>query len=916
MKRITIGILAHVDAGKTTLSEALLFKTGQIRSAGRVDKGNTHLDTDAIERDRGITIFSKQARIRTERLDLTLLDTPGHVDFCAETERTLQILDCAVLVISGTDGVQSHTGTLWRLLRHYNVPVFLFVNKMDLDGADAGKVMEGLKRELSGECVDFTAADDVRFEEIALCKEELLDELMETGKIRDEAIADAIAGRKLFPVWFGSALKMERLDGLLEGLERYTTAKWGMQTAAVDSGKCSFNEGNSGMNAGAGAAAEGHPEPGKAFGARVYKIGRDPQGSRLTYLRVTSGTLEVRSPVAYVSADGVQHMEKTDQIRLYSGEKYETVPGAEAGTVCAVTGLSATMPGMGIGSETGENIPVLEPVITRSLILPPEISSMEFYRRLKPYEEEEPTLHILWNEKKKVIDVQIMGEVQIEVLTRIIHERFGTAAAFGEGRIIYRETAAKAVEGVGHFEPLRHYAEVHLLIEPSGTGSGITVRSALGTDELDLHWQRLILTHVLEREHPGVLTGSALTDVRITLVSARAHLKHTEGGDFRQAVYRAIRQGLMSTECALLEPYYRFSLEIPQESVGRAISDLTAMNAVNGDPEFLESGMVRLTGHVPVRTVGSYMTEVSSYTKGRGRLALSLYGYLPCRNAEEIIAEAGYDPEADTENPASSVFCSHGAGFLVPWYQVPEYMHLPYAAEIEENEAEGAPANVCDSLEGYRAAGSREMRGGRRGKAGGFSDSDLSEIYAREFGMDTDGVKIGGSDRSRRNYRKSGRTVRYDAGPKLDKHGEPIYPKKDTREEKLIIDGYNIIFAWKELKELAKLNIDSARDKLLDIISNYQGYLGYPVTVVFDAYRTDRNPESVSKRQNLTVVFTKANQTADAYIERLVHDESGKFRITVATSDGLEQLTVMSLGALRMSASMLEEDVRRVTGRT
>ncbi len=881
MQYRTLGILAHVDAGKTTLTEALLYLTGQIRSAGRVDHGDTHLDTNEIERDRGITIFSSQARLRTGGFEFVLLDTPGHADFSAETERVLQVLDAAVLVVSGTDGVQSHTRTLWRLLRHYGVPAMIFVNKMDLAGADRDRILGELKAELLPECVDFDLQGDALREEIALCGETLLDAMMETGEIPDGLIAEAFSKGEICPVWFGSALRMENLEGLLDGLGRYTLPRNG--TACGEDG----------------------------YAARVYKIGRDPSGARLTYLKVTGGALQTRMQVRYRGRDGEEHREKIDQIRLYSGDRFEQTDTAPAGQVCAVTGLSLTTPGCGLGGETDPEMPVIEPVMTRSLILPPDVNAPAFMRTIAPLSEEEPTLHMVWNAEKQCIDLQIMGEVQAEVLTRLIEDRFGVKTSCGPARILYRETVLKAVEGIGHFEPLRHYAEVHLLIERGEAGSGISVRSAVSEDLLDLHWQRLILTHLLEREHPGVLTGSALTDVRITLIAGKAHLKHTEGGDFRQATYRAVRQGLMSTECAILEPYYSFVLEVPRENLGRAMNDLSGMCAEYGEPAFTDSGdRAVLTGAVPVSLAGDYMAEVTSYTRGEGRLSLALQGYRPCHNPEEVMEAFAYDPDADTANPSSSVFCAHGAGFIVPWDQVRGFAHLPCLSAGEQPEEE----EIQPGEKGFRAGAGSGKESGEEPLS--FEEDEvLRGIYEREFGIGKDGSKLrdGASQRCKWGGRTGPKTP--EARQKLDKHGHPIYPRKDTRQEHLIVDGYNIIFQWEELRGLAGADIGAARGKLLDLLSNYQGYLGYPVTVVFDAYRTGRNPESVSRWQNLTVVFTKENETADAYIERMVHEENGKYRFTVATSDGMEQLTVLRLGALRMSAAMLAEDMERVARR-
>ncbi|MDO4619408.1 MAG: TetM/TetW/TetO/TetS family tetracycline resistance ribosomal protection protein [Lachnospiraceae bacterium] len=889
MKRnLNLSILAHVDAGKTTLSEAMLFLSGRIRSAGRVDHGDTHLDTDAIEKDRGITIFSKQARFSVPDLSVTLLDTPGHVDFSAETERTLQVSDCAVLVISGTDGVQGHTGTLWRLLGLYGVPTIIFVNKMDLPGADKDAVMQELRQRLSADCVDFTAEDENWAEETALTDEALLSEWTEEGKISDESIAAAVGRRQLFPVWFGSALRMDGVQELLDGLSRFTPEKT-------------------------------YPEE---FGMRVYKISRDPQGARLTWGKVTGGSLKVRMPVEYRSRSAQTEegtlCEKIDQIRLYTGDSYENADEVAAGTLCVVTGLTETMPGTGIGAEPDGTEPVLEPVMTRRLLLPPGVNAGAFYRTVRVLEEEDPTLHIIWNSERGEINIEIMGEVQTEVLTKLIRDRFDTPVAFGPGRIVFKETVVQSVEGVGHFEPLRHYAEVHLLLEPGERGSGITCASAVSEDVLDLNWQRLILTHVMEREHPGVLTGSALTDTKITLVAGRSHLKHTEGGDFRQATYRAIRQGLKKTRTMLLEPWYAFVIEIPQDAFGTIMSELTRRTAECDPAEYLQSAhgeMVRLTGSLPVSESGDLQTAVHRASKGTGTIALTPNGYRECHNAAEMIEKIGYDSEADLQNPTGSVFCSHGSGFNVPWDMVPEYMHLPYAVWSQEDAWEAEE----ESDEGFRAI-SRQERA-----ASGVMSADeeqmLNEIYARQFGMSREGVKLQDADRSggrgRRKWNGSdaGEHVRRtdEVKQKLDKHGNPIYPPKDKREPMLIVDGYNVIFDWPELRDLAKHDLGAARGKLLDIVSNYQGFTAVNTTVVFDAWRTEGNPGSVSKYQNLTVVFTKGNETADAWIERTVHEEIGRANITVATSDGLEQLTIMRLGALRLSARMLKEEIERVS---
>lgn len=896
---MVLGILAHVDAGKTTLSEAMLYTTGQIRTLGRVDHQDAYLDTDEQERKRGITIFSKQARLK----DWTLLDTPGHVDFSAEMERTLQVLDYAILVISGTDGVQGHTRTLWRLLRHYEIPTFIFVNKMDLPGADRAFVQTQLKKELSDGCVDFTQSQeaegeltDAFYEEIAVCGEDFLDEYMHNGEIAIDHIAEGITQRLVFPCFYGSALRLEGIETFLTGLSRYMRK----------------------------------PDYGSDFAARVYKIGRDVRGARLTYLKVTGGKLRVKERISY---DGLE--EKVDQIRLYSGDKYETTEELAAGEVCAVTGLTATYPGQGLGAEQATSAPLLEPVLNYQIRLPQDVNPVEMMGKLKLLEEEDPQLHILWNEQLQEIHVQMMGQVQIEVLTQLIKERFGVVVAFGQGNIVYKETIAKPVEGIGHFEPLRHYAEVHLLLEPAEPGSGIQVSSVCSEDVLDLNWQRLIATHVTEREHPGVLTGSVLTDVKVTILTGRAHTKHTEGGDFRQATYRAIRQGLKSTRSVLLEPMYAFSLEVPQETVGRAMTDLKQRCGMFDSPQFVSGShgdMAVLTGKVPVSTMQDYSAEVAAYTSGKGHLTLELAGYDVCHNSEEVIASIGYDSEADTANPTGSVFCAHGAGFLVPWDEVDRYMHLERV--IDSNQYTLAAGNgrtydmtgaaysagEADSLTGIKRRGSWEKSVSNMSSL--ELDKELADVYAREFGMSREDME----EQERRKWSQKKPDKLKAPTVKHDKKGNPIYPAKGPQERMLVVDGYNIIFAWKDLNELSRVNIASARDRLKDILLNYQGYEGCRLVVVFDAYKVKDNAgkkefyDGRRKRQGagnpsgdigIEVVYTRTDETADAYIERLVHDEKGHYHISVATNDGLEQLTVMSQGALRMSAENLREEIAR-----
>lgn len=915
---MVFGILAHVDAGKTTLSEAMLYQTGQIRKLGRVDHQDAYLDHDAQERERGITIFSKQARIIKDDWNVTLLDTPGHVDFSAEMERTLQVLDYAILVVSGTDGVQGHTRTLWRLLKHYQVPTFLFINKMDLDGADRNAISAELKNELSDGCINFTpllaqthgdgqkeihTMEEI-YEEIAVCQESLLDEYMETGEIKKDHIKDAIARRQLFPCIYGSALKLEGVDLLLTLLREYTWEKRG----GVE----------------------------KAFAARVYKVGRDEKGVRLTYLKVTQGKLRVKELVKELN-------EKIDQIRLYSGEKYETVEEVCAGEVCAVTGLSATRPGQGLGAEQDTKIPLLEPVLTYRVFLPKEIQPMEMMANLRQLEEEDPQLHVIWEEQLKEIHIQMMGQVQIEVLTRLIKDRFGVVVVFGPGNIVYKETIVKPVEGVGHFEPLRHYAEAHILLEPGEPGSGIQISSVCSEDVLALNWQRLIATHIGEREHKGVLTGSALTDVKFTILTGRAHQKHTEGGDFRQATYRAIRQGLKATESILLEPYYQFVLEIPMEHVGRAMTDLQQKFAKFESPEFFDgkkAEMAKIKGRAPVSTMQEYMSEVHAYTKGLGYLTLELAGYDVCHNSEEVIEKKNYDSELDFRNPTGSVFCAHGAGYVVPWDEVADHMHMPYVyhGDTSREALEKASKNggMYYSYEGQSFDASTIPVQNTSTKSWAKSVADMSEmeldaqlkdVYAREFGMTREDIE----EQQRQKWAKKKKEPPK-AHCKLDKKGNPIYPEKKKREEYLIVDGYNIIFAWQELKELSHSNIDAARDVLKEYLLDYQGWKKCHLLVVFDAYKVKGNPgkcefyngekkgkkkasgakaDSSNALQGIEVVYTRQDETADAYIERRVHQIGEKYRVTVATSDGLEQLTVLSMGALRMPASQLKQEIER-----
>lgn len=845
LKHLNIGILAHVDAGKTTLSECMLYLSGVIRDMGRVDYGNAFLDTYELERERGITIFSKQAVLTWKGMEITLLDTPGHVDFSAEMERTLQVLDCAVLVISAADGVQGHTETLWKLLRRYHIPVFIFVNKMDQDGADKEKILRELKERFGEGCIEFSSilaegqASPEEIENLAVCEETMMEEYLETGCICVETMRTAVAERKIFPCWFGSALRAEGVEKLLDGV------------GALAPEKC-------------------YPQ---AFGAKVYKIARDSQGNRLTYLKVTGGSLRVKEVLADTG-------EKVNQIRIYSGEKYELVQKVSAGQVCAVTGPEQTRPGQGLGAEKASELPVLEPVLTYSLELPEDCDVHRMLRDLRKLEEEEPELNIVWEEETGEISVRLMGEVQTEILRNMIKERYGVCVQFGEGKIVYKETIREPVEGVGHYEPLRHYAEVHLLLEPGERGSGLQFASACSEDVLDRNWQRLVLAHLEEKPHRGVLTGAQITDMKITLLSGRSHQKHTEGGDFRQATYRAVRQGLMKAHSILLEPWYEFRMEMPTECVGRAMADVQRMYG-RFDPPLTEENRAVLSGSAPAASMRGYQTEFASYTGGRGRLFCSLKGYDVCHNEDEAVAACGYDPVADLENPADSVFCAHGAGFVVPWNQVEEYMHMENAYDRGEKVEEAFPAVV------QKYTGSRIE----------LTQEELDAIYAPS----PDPVK-----------RKSNRGAVTVRASSADESGAGKNGRTKGRgggEEYLLVDGYNIIFAWDELKELAEADISGARGRLMDILCNYQGYRKCTLILVFDAYKVEGNPGEVLKYHNIYVVYTKEAETADQYIEKTVRKMARRHEVTVATSDALEQVIILGQGANRLSAAGLKEEV-------
>ncbi len=893
-KHICAGLLAHVDAGKTTLAESILYTSGQIRKLGRVDHRDAFLDTDEQERDRGITIFSKQAQLGWKDMDITLLDTPGHVDFSAEMERTLQVLDYAILVISASDGVQGHVLTLWKLLERYHVPVFLFLNKMDQPGADADRLLIQLKDKLDGRCVRFGEKDAAFYEEIAVCDEEVLEQYLETEMpIEDQVIAGLIRDRKLFPCYTGSALRVEGIDRLLNGLYIYAQM----------------------------------PEYGRDFGARVYKISRDTQGNRLTYVKVTGGELRVKQILSVTgrnSGPDAVREEKVDQIRIYSGSKYTVVQEAAAGTVCALTGLVSTFCGQGLGTEQGDVVPVTEPVMTYRVGLPEGCDVHQMYDKLCQLEEEEPQLHLVWKEQVGEIHAQLMGEVQIEVLRNLIAERFGTDVFFDEGSIVYKETIIDRVEGVGHFEPLRHYAEVHLILEPGDPGSGLQTDTACSEDELDRNWQRLVLTHLEEREHPGVLTGAPITDMRIILAAGRAHKKHTEGGDFRQATYRAVRQGLCKAQSVLLEPVYAFRLELPLELIGRGMTDMQGRAGKFEAPE-TEGEYAVLKGTVPVSKMAGYQAQVRAYSGGKGRLYLELKGYAPCHNMEEVIAAIGYEAEHDVENPCGSVFCAHGAGFVVPWDQVEEYMHLEstlhagrYDSQGEtgygtEQNPEGFWGSV-DAEEGLSASQPQAVRYGNlrreRGSGSGtradvIGQDEIDEIMNRTYGT-RERKKQGWA----RTIRPSGHEVRKTAGVDA---GPGSRTDSASQEEYLLVDGYNIIFAWDSLKELARTNLDSARGKLMDILSNFQGYRKMHLILVFDAYKVKGNPGSAVRYHNIDVVYTKEAETADQYIEKVTHEIGRRHHVRVATSDGLEQLIIMGAGAVRVSARELQEEVMAVS---
>lgn len=864
MKKIVIGILAHVDSGKTTLSEALLYQSGNINKLGRVDHGNSFLDTFSLERDRGITIFSKQAVLNYHDTEFTLLDTPGHVDFSAETERTLQVLDYAVLVVSAADGIQSHTQTLWRLLAKYNVPCFIFINKMDLDGADHARVMTELKTKFSDGCIDFGDTDTAEFyENIALCDESLLNQYDANETLKQADITTCIQSRKIFPCLFGSALKLTGVSAFLECLYSYTRM----------------------------------PEYGSAFAGKVYKIAED-KGQRLTFLKVTGGCLKVKE---ILQSDKNQNAEKINQIRIYSGEKFRAVDAVAAGTVCAVTGITFTRPGDGLGTEKNTGLPVLEPVLTYRLELPDDVDTHTALEKMRILENEDPQLKVVWNERLGEIQVQLMGDVQLEILQSILAERFGIHASFGKGNIIYKETISDTVEGIGHFEPLRHYAEVHLLMKPGKRDSGVVFKTDCKEDLLDKNWQRLILTHLYEKTHLGVLTGAPITDMEITLASGRAHAKHTEGGDFRQATYRAVRQGLRCANCILLEPIYAFTLEVPTENIGRAMTDIQRMSGNFNAPETVGDFSV-ISGTAPVSAMYDYAKEVMQYTHGKGKLICFLKGYEPCHNAAEVIADIGYDCDADTDNPCDSVFCSHGAGYPVKWNEVKSHMHLPSALSVPKTD--------------YAESSRKTAFSKCKDKDNLFAlDKELMQIFEQTYGPVKSRSK--GPNQNHFTFTKSADQTAE------NKKMKQARLSKYTGPEYLLVDGYNVIFAWDSLKKLSQDNIEGARNTLINILCNYQGYKKCEVILVFDAYKVQGSTREVEKVNNIHIVYTKEAETADMYIEKVSHRLAKNHKVRVVTSDALEQLIILGNGALRVSSreflyevQQAEADIRNIIAET
>lgn len=852
MNKVVIGILAHVDAGKTTLSEGLLYVSGNILKLGRVDNKDAYLDNYDLERARGITIFSKQAILKDNEIQITLLDTPGHVDFSSEMERTLQVLDYAILIINGADGVQGHTKTLWRLLSIYNIPVFIFVNKMDMLTANKGKLIRDIKKQLSDRCIDFSQGinEEVN-DQLAMTDEALMETFLEKGGITSGQIKDAVKSSKVFPCYFGSALKLEGISELLEGIKKYTI----------------------------------HPAYPDEFGARIFKIGRDEQGNRLTYMKVTGGNLKARA----LLTNGVWE-EKVNQIRIYSGEKYEAVNECEAGEICAVTGLNQTRPGEGLGFEKASPLPLIEPVMTYQILLPDGMDPRAMLPKLWELEEENPELSIVWSEVLREIQVKVMGQVQIEILQSLIQSRFGVEVAFGPGKIVYKETIANTVEGVGHFEPLRHYAEVHLLLEPAERGSGISFYDNCSEDTLGKSWKNLIMSHLKEKEHKGVLTGSSITDINITLVSGKAHNKHTEGGDFREATYRAVRQGLKEAESVLLEPCYSFHLELPEKMLGRAMNDIENMR---GTSQILSTDgeTAILTGSAPVVYLRDYQNDVNAYTRGQGKLFLSMKGYEPCHNADEVIEQSGYDSERDVENPTGSVFCSGGTGFIVPWYEVKNHMHLESYLKQKDN--------YSDEIALVKAQTTNERW---------LEPEEVDRILNKTFFANQGKKSVWKKRKSAKDSFYRSQSLRGDTSDDLAATVTAV----EKKDEYLLVDGYNVIFAWPELKELAEESMDASRNSLLDSLSKYQSLQKCNIIVVFDAYRVQRHREEIIKYHNINVVYTKEAQTADLYIEKFAYDNKKRYDITVATSDALEQIIIRGTGSAVISARELKLEIERV----
>ncbi len=845
MKKLVVGILAHVDSGKTTLSEALLYTAGNIRKPGRVDHADTFLDTHELERARGITIFSKQAMLKGEDFEFTLLDTPGHVDFSSETERTLCVLDAAIIVISGTEGVQSHTETLWRLLRKHSIPTFIFINKMDVPSADSETLMTGIRKRLSSSCIEAENLCD--YEEVSMCDERLMEKYLECGELSDEDVSQVISKAVLFPCFFGSALKIQGINELIEGIKKY-------------------------MNP---------PSFGDEFGARIYKVSRDENGKRLVHMKITGGSLKVRDSLCGKDASGEEWNEKIDGIRIYSGTKYETVTQVEKGTVCAVTGLSKAASGDALGFEGELPVPVLEPVFNYRVILPEKSDPVAAFAKLKVLEEEEPTLRITYDSQKSEIKLLLMGQIQLEIIKNLISARLGLEVSFDAGSVVYRETVSDVVEGVGHYEPLRHYAEVHLILEPAERGTGLSFCSDCSTDELLRSWQRLILTHLEEKTHIGVLTGSPITDMKITLVAGRAHKKHTEGGDFREATYRAVRHGLRNAMSVLLEPFYNYEISVPDGLIGRVMTDMQRFGAVI-DPPQSDGEISTVTGYAPVSKIQHYGLELADFSHGKGRILCTLRGYEECADAERVIAEMGYDPDSDLCNSCDSVFCANGAGFLVKWDEVEKYMHLEKVLG-RDNDAEERRLEIKRRAENYLANVA--------------SDSELMDIFVRTYGpirrKDSGKVK---HEAPKSNIEK----------PKVQK----VKPQIFDGEEYLLIDGYNIIFAWDELKKQASQSLDLARNTLINRLCNYQGFCGTKIILVFDAYRVKKNPGSVEEFRNISVVYTKEAETADSYIQKVSHELSKKHRVRVATSDAAEQMIILGSGALRVPAAAFHKEIK------